>query len=282
MAITWPNFLWLVSAEPYRRLLFALPWQFVPARIAAELHLLAKAFMWWGLPVGLLGLQGLFRLNRSLAYSSLLTVLLVSAYSVGYNTTDSYVYLLPVLLIFSLWIGWGLFDLGHTLQRFIGPKARASRLMSWVIILLPLLSLGANLSEQDISQDDQAFVYAQQSLQVVASNAVIISDDDARTFALWYGRYGLGLRPDVAIVNDNLLPYTWYRELLRQTHSDLVLSDQTGQPLTTVPAFVEGNLPHSPIYLATLQPPRLDGYRLEPLAQLRHVVQLADGGRHGE
>jgi hypothetical protein len=236
--------------------------------------LLGEAFLWWGLPVAFLGLQNLIQLNRSLAYSSLVTFLLVSAYSIGYNTTDSYIYLLPALLIFSLWIGWGLYDLGNAFQKFMGSKFRHGHLIRGALILLPLLSLLLNFSAQNISQDDEAYTYAQQSLQIVAPEAVIITDDDPRTFALWYGRYGLAWRPDVAIVNSNLLPYTWYRQTLGQAHAQLLLSDQTGRPLTTLPAFIEQNLANSPLYLATTQPPPLPNYRFESSDHLQRVLKV--------
>jgi hypothetical protein len=274
MATTFPNFLWLVSAELYRPFFFALPWKSVPARILTEFNLVAAAFFWWGLLVGLFGLQRLIRLNRPLAYSSLITFLIISAYAIGYNTTDSYVYLLPALLIFCLWIGWGLYDLGNALINLPSSRLGKGHLIVWGMMLLPLLSLVLNFSHQDISQDNEAYDYAQRSLGLVAPGAVIITDNDPQTFALWYGRYGLAQRPDVAIVNSNLLPYAWYRRTLHNTHANLFLSDQTGVPVTTLEAFVERNLPESPIYLGVLQSPGLEGYRLEPLAQM-HVVQVA-------
>lgn len=272
MAITWSNFWWLVSAEAYHSLLFSLPWKYMPARIGAELRLVAEAFMGWGLPLGLLGWQRLTRCSRSLAYGSLLSFLLISIYAIGYNTSDSYVYLLPALLIFSWWIGWGLYDFGRILQRFIVSPSRQRDWVGRGIILLPLLSLALNFSAQNLSQDNEAYGYARQSLQRVSQGAVIISDDDPRTFALWYGRYGLALRPDVAVVNPNLLPYAWYRQVLSQTHARLRLSDGAGRPLTTLPAFIKLNLPNSPIYLVAPLSSALETYRLEPVAQLQHVL----------
>lgn len=278
-ATTWPNFLWLVSAKIYRQFLFSLPWEFVPARIVVELRLLTEAFMGWGIPVGLLGLQQLVRFNRSFACGSLITFCLISIYAIGYNTTDSHVYLLPAFLIFSVWIGWGLYDLGKILQKFIPSKLGHGPLIIGAgIICLPFLSLWFNFPTENLNQDDEAYIYAQQSLQSVASEAVIITDDDSRTFALWYGRYALAMRPDVAIVNYNLLPYAWYRQNLHQTHPKLCLSDQAGRPLTTLSAFIELNLPGAPIYLATLQPPTLEGYRLEPVKHLQRVIKLANEG----
>jgi hypothetical protein len=275
MATTFPNFLWLVSAELYRPFFFTLPLSSVLARIQTESNLVATGFLWWGLPVGFLGLQKLIRLKRSLAYSSLITFLIISAYAIGYNTTDSYVYLLPALLIFSFWIGWGLYDLADFMMKLSPSRLGAGNLIVWGMMLLPLLSLVLNIPHQDISQDTEAYDYAQRNLGLVAPGAVIITDNDPQTFALWYGRYGLAQRPDVAIVNSNLLPHAWYRRALHNTHANLLLSDQAGTPVTTLEAFVDRNLPESPIYLAALQSPGLEGYRLEPLAQMQSVVRLA-------
>jgi hypothetical protein len=86
----------------------------------------------------------------------------------------------------------------------------------------------------------------------------------------------LNLRPDVAVINSNLLPYAWYRQTLRRTHANLLFSDQANQPLTTLADFVALNLPQSPIYLATLESPALAGYRLEPLDSLQRVLEVAD------
>lgn len=271
LATHWSGFAWLVMAKPYAQFLFKLPWEFVPARLGTMTYFLAETFIWWGLPVGLMGWLNLLRLNRLLGYGSLVAFLLIVTYALGYNTTDSYVYLLPALVIFSLWVGWGLNDLAYSLQN----KFKQHSLIGWGILLLPLLSLWLNFSDQNLSQDFEALVYAQRTLQAVEPNAVIITDNDPYTFALWYGRYGLGLRPDVAIVNSNLLPYTWYRQSLLFTHPNLLLVSGENRPLTTLPNFFRSNLSQSPIYVATLQPFNLMGYHLEPQGHLRDVQKLA-------
>lgn len=274
-ASTWSDFWWLVSAKPYRKFLFTLPWELIPTRFISELTLLTQGFMWWGVPVGLLGFQRLVRLDRSLAYASLLTFLLFSVYSIGYNTTDSYVYLLPALLIFAVWIGWGLHDLGQTLLNMASLKRRYAYLAGWGLIFLPVLPLCLNFSEQNLSNDDEAYVYAQKSLQLVANNAIIITNDDVSTFALWYGSYGLGWRPDVTTININLLSYAWYRQVLQQTHPHVRLAEPNERVVTTLPHLIDLNLATTPIYLATRQPLDLTGYNLEPLDHLQRVVKFS-------
>ncbi|MBI1878887.1 MAG: hypothetical protein HYR94_11840 [Chloroflexi bacterium] len=86
----------------------------------------------------------------------------------------------------------------------------------------------------------------------------------------------MNLRPDVAIINSNLLPYAWYRQALRRTHANLLFLDETNRPLTTLSDFVKLNLPKFPIYLATREPSVLTGYRLKPLDGLQRVSKLTD------
>jgi hypothetical protein len=266
---TWPNFFWLVTAEPYRSLPFTLPWSFIPVRVGVELRLLAETFMGWGILVGLVGLRELFKRDRLLAMTSLLVFCLISVYAIGYNTTDSYIYLLPACLILAWWLGYGLYNLLDSL-----PGLSSRWFSMGIVMLLPFLSLWLNFAGQDLSQDYVAYDYARRSLGRVPAEAIILVDADPETFALWYGRYGLGLRPDVAVVNSNLLAYPWYHQLLHRTHPPLLLTDQAGHPATTLSTFIDLNLAHSPIYLAASQAPALEGYRLEPLNGLHRVVEV--------
>ncbi len=220
MADNWSGFTWLVTAQPYRQFLFSLPWEFIPARLGALTYLLAQTFLGWGISAGLIGWFRLVRHYRPLGYSSLISFLLIGAFALGYNTTDSYLYLLPAMVIFSLWVGWGLDGLVSALPIRFQRQWFLIGLSMW---LLPGLSLWLNFSGQDLSQDYEALAYVQQRLDLAAPGTVIVTENDPDTFALWYGRYGLGLRPDVAIVNKNLWPYAWYQQSLYQTHPHLPL-----------------------------------------------------------
>ena len=51
---------------------------------------------------------------------------------------------------------------------------------------------------------------------------------------LWYGVYGLGLRPDVAFVNVNLYGYEWYRRALAERHRGLLPSSGEVPPLDSL------------------------------------------------
>lgn len=244
VADSWSGFTWLVTAQPYRQYLFSLPWEFIPTRLGSLAYLLAQTFLGWGVPAGLAGWLRLMRHHRPLGYGSLISFLLIGAFALGYNTTDSYLYLLPAMVIFSMWVGWGLTGLVSALP------ARFQR--QWLLTglsmgLLPGLSLWLNFSGQDLSQDYEALAYAQQRLDSAAPRAVIVTENDPDTFALWYGRYGLGLRPDVAIVNKNLWPYAWYQKSLYRTHPHLPLITPE-QLFDESPTFFQSKLFPAPIH----------------------------------
>ncbi len=62
------------------------------------------------------------------------------------------------------------------------------------------------------------------------ARALVVTQADRDTFALWYFHFALRRRADVAIVAEPLLAFDWYRESLRAAYPDLA-----------VPAQAEGN-----------------------------------------
>jgi hypothetical protein len=57
-------------------------------------------------------------------------------------------------------------------------------------------------------------------LATVPPNALVVSEHDETTFALWYRQAG-GERPDVVVVDGRLLTRDWYRSQLVHRHADL-------------------------------------------------------------
>ncbi len=242
-AVTLSEFWWLISGQLYRPFVFGLPLSAIPLRLFGIFQLLMSTFLGIGVLIGGWGLIKRKNDSPKLVYASMVGVGFISIYAIGYNTTDSFIYLIPTLALFTVWVGWG----GYHLIQSVPKSFETTSLI--IIILLPFLAFILNFSEQRFRQDDTAITYAQQTLNQTPNRAIILTERDDQTFALWYVHYALGVRPDVIIINENLLPYAWYRESLQYQQIDIVVFAESQQPITTRAVLAIYNQ-HRPIYLA--------------------------------
>ena len=211
---TLERFWWMVSGGPYRQFVFSLPATHLPTRLSAWSGLWVSQFGWIGLLVTALGGVGLWTTDRPLLAAGGVTVSLASAFAVGYDTTDSYLYLIPALVCLALWLGVGVDRLLDILAGRMLPAAEVA-----AVLVIPLVAWAAagRFSTLDRSEDRVAGTFVASVLRQAPPNAIILSERDGFTFALWYGTAALGRRPDVAVVDLGLLGYGWYaEELARQ------------------------------------------------------------------
>ena len=212
-ASTLNGFWWLVSAQLYHGYAFALPLSSLGARLVAWASLLARQFT----PVGALfaawGLWQLFKLQRGQALAMLAMFAGWSVFAIGYNTTDSYVYLVPAFVVGAVWLGVGLAEmLGRA--RFAWHLA----LQVVVALALPLAELLLGWSAVDVHTDRAAVTFGQTILEQAPPHAILVTARDAHTFTLWYFRYARSQRLDVTVVDLDLLAMPWYRTtIVRET-----------------------------------------------------------------
>jgi hypothetical protein len=145
-------------------------------------------------------------------------------FAVGYNTTDSLRYLLPAWLVAALCIAAGIEAGWDALRRFVpvvrGPEA--------AFLTFAFLTVGPNLwryPEFDLSGDDQVAQFSRRMLATLPAGAVALSTTDRQTFALWYLTEVRQTRPDVIVIDLDLLAYDPYRHHLREQWPALQLED---------------------------------------------------------
>lgn len=207
-----------VSGRLYHPYIFALPAAFWPRRLLAYLGLLARQFTPVGALLALWGWSLLWRKQRSLALATALAFGLFSLYAIGYNTTDSLVYLVPAMPIVALWLGWGLAEVARWLK---GRRRWAGMLL----FLLPLALALWGWQEVNLHGDDSAVRWARQTLRDAPANGVLVTSQDAATFALWYVQDVLGERPDVLILDRGLWAHEPYRKMIAR-EAGIPLSEQ--------------------------------------------------------
>jgi len=215
---TWEGFWWVISGTIYRELPFGLPAQLLYGRVTAWAALLREQFGLLGLGVGLFGMLYGAAERRRFVRITIGLAIVYSIFAITYNTADSYAYLIPAYLIFAVWIGIGLIKL----TEIIASRYRAVALVLAMIMLAALVwSARVNISHVDASRDTRAADFAQVVLAQAPHRAIIMTEGDRDTFALWYYHYAVGERPDIVVLSRSLLEQRWYRENLRAVYPAL-------------------------------------------------------------
>lgn len=280
-ADSWSGFLWLVSGRLYAPLAFGLPLGYLPGRVLAGLALLARQVAWWGLPLVMLGAWLMWRRDRQLALSLLAALATAFVYAVGYGTSDSYVYLLPAVVVLTIWMSWGLYDVLSALHARAKAAESVYRQTTWRVAgalglclaaLAPGLPLAANYGTVDASHDQEAHRFGRAALESAAPQALIVTEGTRDTFTLWYFRYATTQRSDVVVVSGPLLPYAWYTQSLAKHHPDLVLPAGSSDATAMVKELIRNNLPRRPVYLTSPNWPLPPQFRLEAQGTLHKVV----------
>ncbi len=219
------GFWWLVSGGLYQPELLQISPTTIWQHLQEWAGLTLQQFGVAGLALALSGLIVFFRPSR-LHSLALWIALVFSLFAVQYDVVDAHVYLLPVYLAFSVWIGIGVGECVHLMnQRWAHT--------GWILAAVCTLYLGVlglqAWPQVDAARDSSAEAYGQEIMVKAPARAILFAQGDQTVFTLWYLHYALHERQDLAVIATDLLPFDWYRENLQDTYPDLVVPSP-GQP----------------------------------------------------
>jgi hypothetical protein len=231
-----PDLSFIVSATeslaPYQSYYLQFDVAGVWERTQAFAGLMIRQFGLPGLALGLVGLIVFGRRSRLYILTGWIA-LVSTAFAVLYGSQDSYLYLIPLLVSFSIWVGLGIAELTRLLDL---------RLSMWGVAL-GLIVIGyfvirpvTYLTQVDASADRRAELFGREALSAAPENAILFVRGDRAIFALWYFHFALGQRPDLAVVAVDLMHFDWYQETLRATYPSLVLPGPFPWPETLAAA----------------------------------------------
>jgi hypothetical protein len=234
-----------VGGTLYHGYLFALPPAEIPNRLLAIATLMVTSFQPWGLVVAGIGYLALSRADRIHALSLALMVVGSVIFAVGYNTTDSVHYLLPVWLMAVMCVAAGVESVSEVLSRS-NQSAFWPQLVALTFAVFTLGPAIWRFSEFDLSGDDQVEQFSRGALAALPAEAIVLSHTDRQTFALWYLTEVRRVRSDVVVVDRDLLAYDPYRRHLMERWPALQLeglgstysvvgSDGVQHPLVQLP-----------------------------------------------
>jgi len=136
-------------------------------------------------------------------------------FTLVYGSFDSYVYLIPAVMVYLLWAAAGL----QEIIEFCVARWRFAWFPAGLLIITLLLLHGSQtLPTVDASHDLRAEKFGQEAVRSLPRDALAFTADDESSFTLWYFHFALKQRPDMTVVVEGLLPYDWYRQTLKSTY----------------------------------------------------------------
>jgi len=213
---TLEGFVWLISGRQYQDQLFVMTLPSVWLRIRSATGLLIEQFGIPGLVIGLIGVIVFYR-SSHLYRNTIWVVFAFFVFAIGYETNDSYVYLIPVFMCFAIWVGLG----AAGLMGLSPPKTRVA--LGMIFILYVFILAGTHWHQVDASKDMRAETFGREVLAQAPATAMVFAKGDKAIFTMWYFHFALHNRPDIVLVSTDLLHFDWYQASLHATYPELEL-----------------------------------------------------------
>lgn len=187
----------------------------------------------------LVGLFALFEYRRIYAYFLLVFFLFaapLTTYLTDFevNVSDPFVaaenkalvsvFYIPSYICLALLMGVGLFFAAAFLSNLLRKKRVVEYTLAAVIALSPLALAYPNYQKLDMSRYYFAEDYAENLFRVTEKNALVIVNWDPFYFPLNYYQFVEGRRPDLMVLDQELLRRSWYVQWLKDHYPELVQS----------------------------------------------------------
>ncbi len=203
------NWLYHMSARGARNVMFSKSPLHAVEKAGRFLSYLGRfEFGWLGLGLGLVGLATLWRRDRRLLWFTLLILLTDLGYASNFSVFDSYVFFLPIQIIWAFYLACGAAHVVTWTGAFIAAREQGRTLspvrqygaVSAILLLLPLLLFTYHQDyikargEGDVNPEQ----FARASLAMAAPHALILGDW-WHIAPMAYLKYVEGVRPDVGL-----------------------------------------------------------------------------------
>jgi hypothetical protein len=173
--------------------------------------LLARSFVYVLVPVVFYGAVVLFRQRRALAVGLMVSAVAAFAYAVNYSIPDIESYYLPCLVALAVFLVVGMEDLARRVGK-----------LRYAVWLAGVLALALNFQVAGKQGDYVAYDQAMNTLRSAGQNATIISDWWDVYSPVFYLQHVEHVRPDVCIIDKELVRRSWYLGYLAREYPWLV------------------------------------------------------------
>lgn len=179
-----------------------------------------------------------------------------------YSIPDDAGYWMPIAFLAAALAGTG----WSSLAAAAGDRAPARVALAALALGAAAYALPAHWAGVDASRDLRPWLYARRNLEAVEPNALVLSEYDGRTFALWFYKATefRATRPNVAVVYKYLLVWPWYQHHLARRYPSLSIPRYGGDLDAMMNRVIARNIRKRPVYLVRDDPALLSIFRTEP------------------
>jgi len=204
------KFWYHVSGKQYRVWMFA---DAATMKINAEkfFDIFLYQFGWLGVIPLFAGFIHIFKTNKAIFGFLVILVIsnLIYAFNYGIHDIETYFSLSFIALI--ILTGIGLYSIFRKYTKYAA-----------LAFIIPMLSLAINYSENDYSSNRLVPEYTKILADNLDSNAIVISAQwDYFCSAFWYMQRVENYRPDIVLIEKELLRRTWYLEQFKRWYPEV-------------------------------------------------------------
>ena len=205
--VTLERFLWHLSGKQFRVWIFSST-EAAGRQLKYFVNSLPHEFAYVGLILAVIGVFVSFRKSRKLAIGVLLLFVTCVLYSINYDIHDIDSYFLLAYLCVALWSAFALFQIQSWAR---GTQVLPQRFVSFLIVAASLSPLMVHYVQNDESSNHLVEDYTHNMFASLQPDALVLSFQwDYWVSAAYYFQIVQGYRPDVVVVDKELLRRSWY------------------------------------------------------------------------
>lgn len=218
--VTWDNFMRHVSGKQFS------VWMFTSTGSASKqfshfVNIYPKEFFYIPVIIAIFGIVETFLKQKRFFYFTLLLFVFNILYAINYDIHDIDTYFLLAFVVTSIWFALGL--------KFLFAKMKISGLAAVSLsLIIPAFSIYGNYDENNLKNSHFVKEYTNNVFSSAREKSIIMSTQwDFWVSASFYEQYVHNIRPDVIVIDKELMRKSWYLKHLRDHYPELYLRSNT-------------------------------------------------------
>lgn len=212
--VTWENFMRHVSGKQFS------VWMFTSTGSASKqfshfIDIYPKEFFYIPVIIAIFGIIDIFIKQKRFFYFTLLLFIFNILYAINYDIHDIDTYFLLAFVVTAIWFAVGL--------KFIFAKLKISvAAVISLALIIPAFSIYGNYDENNLKNSYFVKEYTNNIFNSAREKSIIMSTQwDFWVSASFYEQFVHKLRPDVVVIDKELMRKSWYLKHLKDHYPEI-------------------------------------------------------------